>query len=355
MKTLKLRIKDKHAKVLSELAREVNFVWNYCNDLCFKHLQRTGKFFSAYDIAAYTKGATKAGLNLHSQSVQAIAEELVTRRKQFKKAKLRWRVSNPKSSKKSLGWIPFKASGIHTQNGQVKYAGQWFGLWDSYGLSKYVIKTGSFVEDARNRWYVCLVVDTETPKIVSEGKSAIGIDLGLKDFATLSNGEKIESQKIYRKHEEKLAIAQRAHKKVRVKAIHAKIANTRKDFLHKQSTQLVKDHAAIFVGNVNPEKLAKTNLAKSVLDAGWTIFRNQLHYKSQQAGIWFEIVDERYTTQRCSCCLNISENSPKGRAGLGIREWNCVNCGTIHDRDINAAKNILALGHERLAGGIPRL
>lgn len=94
MRTLKLRIKNKHAKALNELASEVNFVWNYVNNLCFKHLQRTGKFFSAFDVAKYTKGASKSGLNLHSQTIQAITEELVTRRKQFKKAKLNWRVSN---------------------------------------------------------------------------------------------------------------------------------------------------------------------------------------------------------------------------------------------------------------------
>ena len=79
-----------------------------------------------FDIAAYTKGASKSGLSLHSQTIQAITEELVTRRKQFKKAKLNWRVSNPKSAKKSLGWIPFKAAGIKCQNGQIKYAGHWF-------------------------------------------------------------------------------------------------------------------------------------------------------------------------------------------------------------------------------------
>jgi putative transposase len=241
--------------------------------LCFKHLKRTGKFFSAFDIAAYTKGASKSGLNLHSQTIQAITEELVIRRKQFKKAKLNWRVSNPKSPKKSLGWIPFKSSGIKYQNGQVKYAGQWFGLWDSYGLSDYTVKTGSFVQDSRGRWYVCLVVDTPEPTQTTEGKNAVGIDLGLKDFATLSSGHKIEAQRTYRKYEHKLAIAQRAKQKQRTRAIHAKIKNIRSDFQHKLSRQLVNDHAAIFVGNVNAKGLAKTKLAKSVLDAGWTAFR----------------------------------------------------------------------------------
>jgi len=92
---------------------------------------------------------------------------------------------------------------------------------------------------------------------------------------------------------------------------------------------LVNDHAAIFVGNVNAQGLAKTKLAKSVLDAGWSAFRTMLKYKSQQAGVWFEEVNEAYTTQTCSCC------------------------GTTHDRDVNAAKNILAAGNCRLAGGIP--
>ena len=87
MKTLKLRIKDKHAQQLNKLAGSVNFVWNYVNELSFKHLQRTGKFFSAYDVAAYTKGSGEL-LNLHSQTLQAITETHAKSRKQFKKTKL---------------------------------------------------------------------------------------------------------------------------------------------------------------------------------------------------------------------------------------------------------------------------
>ena len=354
MKTLKLRLKDKHASLLKNLARQVNFVWNYGNDLCFRHLQRTRKFFSAFDLHAYTKGASKAGLDLHSQTVQAINEELVLRRKQFKKAKLRWRVSG--GSKKSLGWIPFKASSISYQNGQIRYAGLFFSLWDSYGLSKYNFKTGCFTQDARGRWYLCLVAELKEPvvKIQHRNTEAVGIDLGLKDFATLSNEKKLEAQQVYRQHQQKLGIAQRANKKQRVRAIHARIANLRKEFHHQQSRKLVNNYAAIFVGNVNAQALAKTKLAKSVLDAGWSAFRTMLKYKCENAGVWFEEVNEKYTTQTCSCCGS-RQYSPKGRVGLGIREWTCMQCGTLHDRDVNAAKNILALGYERLAGGIPIL
>ena len=349
MKTLKIRIKDKHATVLNSLACEVNTVWNFCNDLSYKHLQRTGKFFSAYDLDKYTAGATKAGLSILSTTVQSISSELVTRRRQFKKAKLRWRTSF--GARKSLGWIPFKSNTVTYKNGQLRYAGYCFSLWDSYGLSQYKIGSGSFSQDARGRWYanICVAVDV----VQSAGTSSIGIDLGLKDFATMSDGTKIKAQRIFRDAEEKLAIAQRANKKSRIKAIHAKIYNRRKDFHHKLSTNLISRNGAIFVGNVNASGLAKTSMAKSVLDAGWSSFRTMLRYKSIAAGVLFEEVNEAYSTQTCSCCLE--RTGPKGITGLGIREWTCSECGTHHDRDVNAAKNILARGHARLDVGIPVL
>ena len=353
MKTLKLRIKDKHCKVLDQLASEVNFVWNYANDLGFKYLKRTGEFLSSYDIDKYTKGASKE-CGLHSQTIQAISAELVTRRKQFKKAKLKWRVGNKKSARRSLGWIPFKKVAIKYADGYVQYGKHQFKLWDSYGLSKYNVKTGSFVEDSRGRWYVCLVVDNATT-IKSKGKTSIGIDLGLKDLATCSDGLKLKAPKIYREYEQKLGIAQRAKNKNRVRSVHAKIKNIRQNMLHQFTRKLVNDHAMIIVGNVNAKALAQTKLAKSVLDASWTTLRTMLKYKCENAGVLFEEVNEAYTTQICSSCGEISHSSPKGRADLRIREWDCMVCGTHHDRDLNSALNILALGHKRLAVGIPLL
>ena len=351
MKTLKLRIKDRHSSVLNQLASEVNFVWNYVNELAFKHLKRKGEFLSAYDIAKYTKGTSKE-CGLHSQTVQAVTEELVTRRKQFKKAKLRWRVSNKKSARRSLGWIPFKKVAIKYADGYVQYGKHPFKLWDSYGLSQYSVKTGAFVEDSRGRWYVCLVVDSpKTEK--STATKAIGIDLGLKDIATCSDGTVISNPKFYRAYEQKLGIAQRARNKKRVRALHAKIANCRKDHLHKASSQLVKENALIVVGDLSAKKLVKTKMAKSVLDTGFSALKTMLKYKCENASVLFEEVNEAYTTQTCSCCGEITASSPKGRADLRIREWRCVECGTFHEnRDINSALNILALGHKRLAVGI---
>lgn len=350
MKTLKLRIRDKHCKMLDQLASEVNFVWNYVNDLGFKHLKRKGEFLSAYDVAKYTKGASKE-CNLHSQTIQAVTEELVTRRKQFKKAKLKWRVTNKKSARRSLGWIPFKKVAIKSADGSVQYGKHQFKLWDSYGLSQYRIKTGSFVEDSRGRWYVCLVVDSPKQAKPTVTK-AIGIDLGLKDIATCSDGTVISNPKFYRKYEQKLGIAQRARNKKRVRALHAKIANCRKDHLHKASTQLVRENALIVVGDLSAKKLVKTKMAKSVLDTGFSKLKTMLKYKCENAGVMFEEVNEAYTTQICSCCKQISSSSPQGRVDLGIREWTCQSCGTVWQRDLNSALNILALGHKRLAVGI---
>ncbi|TCG03468.1 transposase [Paraburkholderia steynii] len=136
-------------------------------------------------------------------------------------------------------------------------------------------------------------------------------------------------------------------------AIHARIANRRKDFLHQLSTRLVRGYGAIFVGNVNAQTLARAQHGKSVLDAGWSFFRTMLQYKCDDAGVWFDEVDEAFSSQTCSCCG--SRTGPKGVAGLGIREWTCVACDRTHDRDRNAARNILAVGRDRLAGGIPAL
>jgi len=369
-RTLRLRLKDKHAGFLREQARAVNFVWNFCNELSIKHFERQRAFMSAYDMQPYTKGAGKE-LGLHSQTVQAVQEEYVTRRKQFKKVKLRWRVSG--GSRRSLGWIPFKASGMRYKGGQVWYAGRPLSLWDSYGLSQFELGPGSFSEDSRGRWYlnVTVKVKTSVPRKAAAAVGidcdsglgdaslaieaqrrvgAVGIDLGVKEFLTTSDGLKVEAQRFYRDMEDQLALAQRANKKQRVKAIHAKIANRRKDALHKLSTQLVNEYGAIFIGNVNAAGLVKTRMAKSVLDAGWSTFRTMLQYKCDDAGVWFEEVDEAYSTQTCSCCA--SRTGPKGVAGLGIRGWTCSHCGAEHDRDINAAKNILAAGRGRLAEGI---
>ncbi|WP_019584589.1 RNA-guided endonuclease TnpB family protein [Thioalkalivibrio sp. ALE16] len=361
IKTLSVRVKDRHARVLDRMAIEVNQVWNLANEMAYEawHVPVPGVGWiqgvwrSAFDIQKAMAGINKQrGWMIGSAVIQEVIAVHGKSRNQFKRSKLRWRVS--RGAKRSLGWIPFKSRAARFEGGKVRFAGQSFSVWDSYGLDDFPFRAGSFAQDARGRWYFNVQVEAPVqPR--SEGTRAIGIDLGLKDVAACSDGTRLEGRKPYRTLEQKLGIAQRARKKQRAKAIHAKIKNRRKDALHQFSSRLVKQNAAIFVGNVSSSNLAKTRMAKSVLDAGWSTLRTQLQYKAIAHGVWFEEVDEAYTTQACSCCGAIGPNSPKGRAGLGIREWTCHACGIAHDRDINAARNILALGHERLAGGIPRV
>ena len=346
-KTLKVRVRDKHAPLLRQMARSVNFVWNYMNELSHRSIRERGVFLSAFDMHPYTKGAGKQ-LDLHSQTLQAVAAEYVTRRKQFKKARLNWRKSG--GVRRSLGWIPVNSGAASWKNGQVFHNGHHFKVWDSYGLGQYKFRSASFNEDARGRWYFNLVVEVETTQ--SAGQQAIGIDLGLTDVATCSDGSKLENARFYRDLEPALAIAQRAGKKARVRAIHAKIANRRKNALHQFSRALVERCGTIIVGDVSSQTLVKTSMAKSVLDAGWGQLKTMLSYKCAHAGIVFKVVNEAYTTQTCSCCGALPDSRPKGIAGLGIREWTC-ECGVTHDRDVNAARNILALGHERPVVGIP--
>ena len=347
-----MRIKDKHARALNEMAFWVNQVWNYCNELSYKVWQRERRFLSGYDFAPYTKGATKEGIVLHSQTIQAISEEYATRRRQFRKIKLNWRVST--GARRSLGWIPFKASALRYRNGQVWFAGiaKPLSLWDRYGLGQFDLGQGSISQDARGRWYLNVSVKVvKAEKSANSGTADIGIDLGLKDFATCSDGEVIAARRIYRGAEKKLATAQRANKKQQVKRIHAQIANRRKEFHHQLSRRLVDGHAAIFVGNVNAAALAQTSMAKSVLDAGWSAFRIMLRYKCDSAGVWFQEVDERFTSQDCSACG--ARSGPKGLQELGIRARSC-ECGAHHDRDVSAARNILRRGRATLAVGNPR-
>ncbi len=356
IKTLQVRVKDKHAKVLSRMAFEVNQVWNAANELTAEYawVPIPGAGYvnlqtSEYDLQKELKDIRKKReLSIGAATVQSVIAQHAKSRCQFKRNKLRWRSSS--GSKRALGWIPFKAAGVKLVNGQIRFCGEYFGIWDSHDLSKYELGTGSFSQDARGRWYVNTTVEVEAK--LSAGLESVGIDLGLKTVATCSDGKRLDRRRITDEFAERLANAQRANKHRQVKAIHAKIKNSRRDALHKFSTMLTDNYGAIFVGNVSSTKLAKTRMAKSVLDTGWHMPRTQLEYKARARSVVYEVVEERNTTQTCSCCRVIPASSPRGRAGLGIREWACCECGATHDRDINAARNILALGHERLAGGI---
>ena len=298
--------------LLNAQARACNFLWNFCNDTQKHALKWNKRWPSGFDLNRLTAGSSKE-LALHSGTINAVCEQYANSRSQKQLPFLRWR------GRRSLGWVPFKGRALKREGNAFRFAGNTFRVFNSRPL-----------------------------------RSGIGIDLGLKDFAALSNGEKIENPRYLRQLAARLSSAQRARKRRQAANIHARIGQARRDFQHKLSTRIVREFDHIAVGNVNAAGLAKTHMAKSVLDAGWSSFRNMLRYKALAHGAWYEEVNESFSTRVCSSCG--CETGPKGVAELGIRSWICSECGMSHDRDINSARNILfRSGHRTPAEGIPAL
>lgn len=339
------RVKSLHG-LLNKQSRACNFIWNYCNDRQKDALKWGRKWLTGFSLNNLTAGSSR-DLGLHSQTVNAVCEQYAKSRLQHMRPYLRYR------GKKNLGWVPIRGQALKREGNAFRFNGNTFRVFNSRPLPDGNIKDGTnFSQDSRGNWFLNIVIEVDA-KTLRAPENGIGIDLGLKDFATLSTGEKVGAQRIYRGYAKDLAIAQRARKKRKVKAVHAKIANRRKDFHHKLSDRITRAFDYIAVGNVNAAGLAKTSMAKSVLDAGWSSFRTMLAYKAVKHGAWYEEVDERFTSQTCSDCGALPDSRPKGIAGLGIREWQCSDCGAIHDRDVNAALNILRRGRATLAEGIP--
>ena len=342
--TVKLRLRDRHVADLNHQARSVNVVWNYCNERQRQAAREHRRWLSYPDLALLTAG-TSTGLGIHAHTIQRTCRAYVQARQVHRKPWLRWR------GRRSLGWVPFNTGHVTFDGAAFTFRGR---RYETMHLREIPVRAkigaGSFNADARGRWYLNLPV--EMPEATSASMAHVGIDLGLKALATLSTGVKIATPSFYRKSEATLATAQRARKTRRVRSIHAKVAHRRRDFLHKQSAELVTQFGLIVIGNVSPSRLAQTPMAKSVLDAGWSDFRTMLRYKSRLRGGGACVeVSERLTTQTCSMCGTVPPSRPKGIAGLHKRLWRCDDCGAVHDRDVNAARNILRLGQQTLGGG----
>lgn len=330
--TFSYRIKGSPAKRLDAMARAVNFVWNFCGNTQNAARRHNKRWPSGFDLINLTSGCSRE-LGLHSDTVQAVCKEFAVRRSKIRR-RPRWR------GKRALGWVPFQsARAMRLDGGTAVFLGRRYRLWYSRPV-RGEIRSGCFAADNRGRWYINLQCEVEEGDAAAGGE--VGIDLGLTTLATLSTGDKIANPRIGRKYAAALARAQRAGRKKRARAIHTKIERTRKHYLHERSAQLVQENGLIAVGNVKPSQLARTRMAKSVLDAGWTTLRHQLRYKAMARGARYIEVDERWTTQTCSACG--ARGGPRGLAGLAVREWGCTGCGAWHDRDVNSALLILFSG-----------
>jgi putative transposase len=215
--------------------------------------------------------------------------------------------------------------------------------------------------DPCGRWYVCFAVEVPDPEPLPATGAAVGVDLGIKDFAVTSDGEKIANRRHLERKARNLAryqrcmarcqrgSANRAKAKAKVARAHRKVRAARTDFLHRTSTRLIREHDVIVIEDLAvPNMVRNRKLAKAISDCGWGTFRQMLSYKASKAGRHLIVIDRWYPSSKtCSACGHLL-----AELSLKTRTWQCPSCGTRHDRDVNAAKNILAAG-QAVAGGNP--
>ncbi|WP_405627662.1 transposase [Streptomyces sp. NBC_00016] len=207
--------------------------------------------------------------------------------------------------------------------------------------------------DAAGRWFVSLLVEDPAVQPLPANGTAIGIDVGLSHLVTLSTGEKVANPRHERRDRARLARAQRQvsrkatgsanRAKARVKAarVHARIADRRRDMLHKLTTRLVRENQTLVIEDLTVRGMVRNrSLARAISDAAWADFRSMLEYKAAWYGREVIAVDRFFPSSKlCSHCGALAERMP-----LNVRTWTCDGCGTTHDRDVNAAKNLLAVG-----------
>jgi putative transposase len=203
------------------------------------------------------------------------------------------------------------------------------------------------------RWYVTFTIDTADPDLLPEAGNAVGVDLGVKDFAVTSDGERFTNPRHLERKARNLAryqrrmarcqrgSANRVKAKAKVACAHRKVRNARRDFLHRASTRLVRSASTIVIEDLAVKNMVRNrHLARVISDCGWGEFRRQLEYKCERAGRELIVVDRWYPSSKtCSACGYLL-----AELSLSTRHWTCPSCGSRHDRDINAAKNILAAG-----------
>ncbi len=320
-------------------------LWNSLLEYVKEYHKTTGKFPSRYALIKLTKGKST---KLYSQTAQNTADRLykaikrtfVLRRRGLKAGFPRFR---PPERIKSIAYPQFG-----------------FRLEDKLALSKIgriqirkhreingKIKTLSIKRMPSGKWYALFAVETKvTAPTIQCPKTSVGMDLGITYFAYLSDGGIIENPRHFRKAENKL---KRTHRtlskkrkgsrnrkkaKLKVARAHEKVANSRRDFLHKSSHMLVNSYSLVAMENFETQKMSRGFLAKSILDCSWAEFARMLAYKAEEAGCEIVLVNPARTTQECSQCGSVKKKSLAER-------WHSCACGASMHRDLNAAMNIL--------------
>ena len=382
-KAFKFRLKpsDDQLQKIHEYSGHCRFLWNKILSMNLERLENKHKLIWYYEICHWLtlwKKSEEYGF-LKDAPSQCLQQKIKDLDKAFK---------DTFDKKQPLKRIPkFKRRGlndsirfpepkhIQIENRRIKLPKLgWMGFYKSQSIDG-TIKNATVTRCA-GKWYISIQVEQEVNQQVHPADGAIGIDLGIKKFVACSNGNYFDSANAFKKLQSKLAKSQRClakkkrfsenwkNQKRKIQKIHSNICNTRRDFQHKLSTNLSKNHAmivteALKINNMSksasgtieaPGKnvRAKSGLNRSILDQGWSEFKRQLKYKLEWLGGVYVEVNPAYTSQKCFSCACIDKNNrPKKKQS----KFYCISCGHTENADINAAKNILAAGHAVLACG----
>ncbi|MFE6305143.1 RNA-guided endonuclease InsQ/TnpB family protein [Nocardiopsis sp. NPDC057823] len=262
-----------------------------------------------------------------------------------------------KSRKKSRASAEYTSSAFRYRDGGLTLAkmSEPLGIvWSRPLPAGAVPSTVTVSRDAAGRWFVSLLCE-DTVESSPAPNEAVGIDAGITSLVTLSTGEKVTNPKHERRDRTRLARAQRAlsrkakgsvnraRARARVARVHARIADRRKDFLHKLTTRLVRENQVVVIEDLTVRTMVRNRtLARAISDAAWSELRAMLEYKAAWYGRELVVVDRFFpSTRLCSApgCGHVHERLP-----LGVRVWTCPRCGAVHDRDVNAANNLRAAG-----------
>jgi putative transposase len=361
---------DRQKRLLSQLFGCVRVVWNntlaYCQDL-YRQGEKKPKYTDLSQRLTQLKKTTEKSwlTEVSSIPLQQSLRDLETAYSNFfqscKGKRKGKKVRPPKFKKRKYKQSARFTKGAFKLKGKKVYLakiGDLKVLWSRPLPSE--PSSVTVIKDSADRYFLSFVVEVQPESLPNNGQS-VGIDLGIATFATLDTGEKIDAPKPLKKQLKRLKKAQRnlcrkqkgskqrEKARKRVAKIHAKIKDTRTDFLHKLSTRIVRENQTIVLEDLNTSGMVKNRkLSRAISDLGWRSFRDMLLAKSDKYGRDFRLIFRwEPTSQRCSCCGNIG-----GKKALNVREWECLFCGTFHDRDINAAVNIkVAGGHSETQNG----
>ncbi|GIH22141.1 transposase [Acrocarpospora phusangensis] len=348
------------ASVLNRTFGCVRFVWN--QTLAWRHQRfhreqvKTNFVQANAHLTAMKAGSETAWLN----EVSSVPLQQAIRHQQvaftsFFAGRTRYPRYKSRNGRQSA---EYTRSGFRYRDGRLLLAKMDTPLafvWSWPGIDPAAIDptTVTISRDPCGRWYVSFAVDVAEPEQAPTTGAMVGVDVGIKDFAVTSEGEKIANPRHLERRAASLAryqrrmarkqtgSANRAKAKAKVARAHRKVKAARADFLHKTSARLVRDHDVIVIEDLNVRGMAgNRSLAKAISDCGWGAFRRMLEYKTAKYGRHLIVIDRWLPSSKtCSACGHLLP-----ALSLSTRHWTCPGCGTLHDRDVNAAKNILAAG-----------